>query len=502
MPACSAGELPPCRRARRGAGRGVRRAGRAPRGPRAAAAHHRPRAFRYLELAGRARRVRAAPGDRVGRRLGHRRRRADGRRRARRRRPVHRLRRHRARVAQEVPRAARARRGAVPDALGWARNERSTGSGVDLRQGDAAGAPSPSSTAGRPRHLATRRTSRDGAESVTPRSATTTRALALFAGGDGLDVIRGVERTAHRLLRRAASSSIEHADTQGGAGAVDLHRGRAGPTSTDHPRPRRPRPRSRPPRAAPTARIDRREPAAIDCYDADERDRRGLREAASARPPRRAGRAADRHGLRHRLPTRSPRGRSRPAAAKGRGRDMPIPVLVGSPNTLRRPGRRTSPSWPGTSSTPSGPARSPSFASTAVPDLGPGRHPGHGRGPDAAAPGRDRAAHARSARWPCPAPTAPASRRPRPSTRPREQLGDSVSGLPRRRPTRRRRAVLDRRRHRRRSPGRCCAPARDRPPSSVSGPWRRPTLDGSAYSADRRRVEWSRTAAHARTSQR
>jgi release factor glutamine methyltransferase len=40
--------------------------------------------------------------------------------------------------------------------------------------------------------------------------------LALFSGEDGLDLIRGLERTAHRLLRPGGLVVVEHADTQGG----------------------------------------------------------------------------------------------------------------------------------------------------------------------------------------------------------------------------------------------------------------------------------------------
>lgn len=42
-------------------------------------------------------------------------------------------------------------------------------------------------------------------------------ALALWAGADGLDVIRTVERAAHRLLRSGALVGIEHHDDQGRA---------------------------------------------------------------------------------------------------------------------------------------------------------------------------------------------------------------------------------------------------------------------------------------------
>ena len=41
--------------------------------------------------------------------------------------------------------------------------------------------------------------------------------LALFSGPDGLDMIRALERTAHRLLRPGCWVAIEHSDQQGGA---------------------------------------------------------------------------------------------------------------------------------------------------------------------------------------------------------------------------------------------------------------------------------------------
>ena len=69
--------------------------------------------FRYLELQVGPGVFVPRPGDRVGRRLGHRRRPRDGRRRAADRRPVHRLRRHRARHGAGGAALPRARRGAV-----------------------------------------------------------------------------------------------------------------------------------------------------------------------------------------------------------------------------------------------------------------------------------------------------------------------------------------------------------------------------------------------------
>ncbi len=53
-------------------------------------------------------------------------------------------------------------------------------------------------------------------EYVAPEARDHDPELALFSGEDGLDTIRGIERTAHRLLRPGGLVVIEHADTQGG----------------------------------------------------------------------------------------------------------------------------------------------------------------------------------------------------------------------------------------------------------------------------------------------
>ncbi|MEU9116625.1 peptide chain release factor N(5)-glutamine methyltransferase [Streptomyces sp. NPDC048483] len=53
-------------------------------------------------------------------------------------------------------------------------------------------------------------------EYVAPEARDHDPELALFSGQDGLDTIRGLERTAHRLLRPGGLVVIEHADTQGG----------------------------------------------------------------------------------------------------------------------------------------------------------------------------------------------------------------------------------------------------------------------------------------------
>nr|WP_203616269.1 peptide chain release factor N(5)-glutamine methyltransferase [Streptomyces sp. SID13726] len=59
--------------------------------------------------------------------------------------------------------------------------------------------------------------------------------LALFSGEDGLDLIRGLERTAHRLLRPGGVVVIEHADTQGGQVPWIFTEERGWADAADHP---------------------------------------------------------------------------------------------------------------------------------------------------------------------------------------------------------------------------------------------------------------------------
>ncbi len=71
----------------------------------------------------------------------------------------------------------------------------------------------------------------------------------------------------------------------------------------------------------------------FDCADAARRadGHRVGRQRGQERP---AGRAAHRHRVRHRRRRLRQRGRRRLLAAKGRGRDMPVAVLVGSWHTI------------------------------------------------------------------------------------------------------------------------------------------------------------------------
>ncbi|CAO0831362.1 Release factor glutamine methyltransferase OS=Streptomyces microflavus OX=1919 GN=prmC PE=3 SV=1 [Streptomyces microflavus] len=59
--------------------------------------------------------------------------------------------------------------------------------------------------------------------------------MALFSGEDGLDTIRGIERTAHRLLRPGGLVVIEHADTQGGQVPWIFTEERGWADAADHP---------------------------------------------------------------------------------------------------------------------------------------------------------------------------------------------------------------------------------------------------------------------------
>ncbi|MCP9206419.1 peptide chain release factor N(5)-glutamine methyltransferase [Streptomyces cucumeris] len=72
-------------------------------------------------------------------------------------------------------------------------------------------------------------------EYVAPEARDHDPQLALFSGEDGLDVIRGLERTAHRLLRPGGVVVIEHADTQGGQVPWIFTEERGWADAADHP---------------------------------------------------------------------------------------------------------------------------------------------------------------------------------------------------------------------------------------------------------------------------
>ncbi|GHC48394.1 peptide chain release factor N(5)-glutamine methyltransferase [Streptomyces sp. SCA3-4] len=72
-------------------------------------------------------------------------------------------------------------------------------------------------------------------EYVAPEARDHDPELALFSGEDGLDTIRGLERTAHRLLRPGGVVVIEHADTQGGQVPWIFTEERGWADAADHP---------------------------------------------------------------------------------------------------------------------------------------------------------------------------------------------------------------------------------------------------------------------------
>ena len=181
-------------------------------------------------------------------------------------------------------------------------------------------------------------------------------------------------------------SCVEHADVQGEVGAGRLlaatrsgmwldvadHRDLAGrdryATAADRARRK-------------DGRRERLRSTAIDCDEPAERAE-GLDVAAARRcAPRRARRAADRHRLRRRRRRVHPDAVAALLAAKGRGRDMPVPVLVGSPRTLDGLADRRQPDgaralveafWPG-GADPRVPASRPRCTGTSATPAAPSR---------------------------------------------------------------------------------------------------------------------------------
>jgi release factor glutamine methyltransferase len=72
-------------------------------------------------------------------------------------------------------------------------------------------------------------------EYVAPEARDHDPELALFSGEDGLETIRGLERTAHRLLRPGGVVVVEHADTQGGQVPWIFTEDRGWADAADHP---------------------------------------------------------------------------------------------------------------------------------------------------------------------------------------------------------------------------------------------------------------------------
>jgi release factor glutamine methyltransferase len=117
-------------------------------------------------------------------------------------------------VADEVPAASVHAVELDERAHGWA-TRNLAGTGVDLRHGDLADAfddlvGSVDVVVSNPPYIP-----HEAWESVAAEVRDHDPELALFATGDGLDVIRVVERRAARLLRPGGVVGVEHADAQG-----------------------------------------------------------------------------------------------------------------------------------------------------------------------------------------------------------------------------------------------------------------------------------------------
>ncbi|WP_406863146.1 peptide chain release factor N(5)-glutamine methyltransferase [Streptomyces sp. HUAS MG47] len=118
-------------------------------------------------------------------------------------------------LAQEVPRSRVHAVELSDDALLWTRKN-VEGSRVELHEGDALAAlPELDGqidlVISNPPYIPLTEW-----EYVAPEARDHDPEMALFSGEDGLDFIRGLERTAHRLLRPGGLVVVEHADTQGG----------------------------------------------------------------------------------------------------------------------------------------------------------------------------------------------------------------------------------------------------------------------------------------------
>lgn len=137
-------------------------------------------------------------------------------------------------LAQEVPRSRVYAVELDEGAYGWA-CQNVEGSRVTLRHGDALAAfPELDGQAdlviANPPYIPLTEW-----EYVTPEARDHDPQLALFSGEDGLDTIRGLERTAHRLLRPGGVVVVEHADTQGGQVPWIFAEDRGWADAADHP---------------------------------------------------------------------------------------------------------------------------------------------------------------------------------------------------------------------------------------------------------------------------
>ena len=137
-------------------------------------------------------------------------------------------------LAQEVPRSRVHAVELSEDALAWTRKNME-GSRVDLRQGNALNAfpdldGQVDLVISNPPYIPLTEW-----EYVAPEARDHDPELALFSGEDGLDLIRGLERTAHRLLRPGGVVVVEHADTQGGQVPWIFTEERGWADAADHP---------------------------------------------------------------------------------------------------------------------------------------------------------------------------------------------------------------------------------------------------------------------------
>ncbi len=137
-------------------------------------------------------------------------------------------------MAQEVPRSSVHAVELSEEALEWARRN-TEGSRVDLRHGDALSAfPDLDGQVDlvitNPPYIPLTEW-----EYVAPEARDHDPDMALFSGQDGLELIRGLERTAHRLLRPGGVVVVEHADTQGGLVPWIFAEERGWADAADHP---------------------------------------------------------------------------------------------------------------------------------------------------------------------------------------------------------------------------------------------------------------------------
>ncbi|UNO39930.1 peptide chain release factor N(5)-glutamine methyltransferase [Streptomyces sp. MST-110588] len=137
-------------------------------------------------------------------------------------------------LAQEVPRSRVHAVELSEDAMRWARKN-VQGSRVVLQQGDALTAfpeldGQVDLVISNPPYIPLTEW-----EYVAPEARDHDPELALFSGEDGLDTIRGIERTAHRLLRPGGVVVVEHADTQGGQVPWIFAEERGWADAADHP---------------------------------------------------------------------------------------------------------------------------------------------------------------------------------------------------------------------------------------------------------------------------